>query len=128
MPTYPRSVGICASLHRARTNSRSGVAISSSNVSAIAASARLLHLLGAFEHLFDGPLHVESLLRDCVVLSVGDFLEALDSVGELHILALETGELLGHVEGLREKLLNFARPCHGDPVVFRQLVDTQNGD
>ena len=99
---------------------------SSRKVSAI--SLRLLHLLGALEHFLDRALHVESLLGDVVVLAVADFLEALDRVDQLHVLALEAGELLGHEEGLREEHLDLAGARDAEPVVLGQFVNAENGD
>src|SRR6266550_4448691 len=45
--------------------------------------------------LLDRADHVEGLLGQLVVLALEDFLEALDRVLELHVLAGRTGELLG---------------------------------
>ena len=88
----------------------------------------VLHLLGALQHVLDGALHVEGLLRDVVVLAFDDLAEAADRVGDLDVLALDAGELLGHVERLREEALDLAGAGDGELVFFRQLVDTENGD
>src|SRR5947208_10983901 len=111
---YPFLPGICRSLTSSRTNSRSGVATSSSRVSAMA--LRLLELFGLLQHFFDRTLHVEGLFRQIVVLAFDDFPEALDGIGQLDVFALETGELLGNVEGLGEELLNFTGARHGQLV------------
>src|SRR5687767_11681010 len=76
--------------------------------SAIAGSLRRLglHLFGALEHLLDRSLQQEGLLRNVVVLSFDDFLEAADGVGNLHVLARNAGELLGDEERLREEALD----------------------
>src|SRR5690242_13772233 len=68
--------------------------------SAIPVSLRgfALHLLGLFEHLLDRALQQEGLLRNVVVLAFDDLAETADRVGDLHVLALDAGELLGHVE------------------------------
>ena len=85
-------------------------------------------LLGLLDHILDGALQVERLLRKIVVLAFGDFLEAADGVGELDVLALEAGELLGHVERLREELLDLAGARDGQLVFVGKLVDTENRD
>ena len=43
------------------------------------------------------------------MLAVTDFLESLDSIFELHVLALASRELRGDVKRLREEALNLAR-------------------
>ena len=62
------------------------------------------------------------------MLAVHDFLEAADRVGQLDVLALEAGELLGHVERLRQEALDLAGARHGQLIFVRQFVDTQNRD
>src|SRR5262245_43966504 len=61
------------------------------------------HLLRLGDRFFDGANHIEGLLRQMVVLAVHDRLERTDVVGELHELARLVGELLRHMEGLREE-------------------------
>src|SRR5580704_5528246 len=96
-PMYPFLHGICASVAASRNTSRSGVATSRLNVSAISLCGSL-HLLGLRQHIVDGALHIERLLGDLVVLPVGDLLEAADGVGELHVHTLEARKLFGYVE------------------------------
>src|SRR5437588_8586799 len=60
---------------------------------------------------------VESLLRKVVVLPVEHLAEAPNGVGDLHVLARDAGELLGHEHGLREESLQFPRACH-EQLVF----------
>src|SRR5581483_11547424 len=110
------------------TSRRSGVTISSWRVSAIGLRRSRLHLLGRLHHLFDAALQEECLLGNVVVLAVDDLLEAANGVSHLHILAGDTGELLGHVEGLREEALDLARARDRELLVFTELVDTENGD
>ena len=43
-------------------------------------------------------------------------------------LPLKPGELLGHVERLREEALDLARARHGQLVFVGQFVDAQNRD
>jgi len=62
------------------------------------------------------------------VLALGDFAEAFDGIGQLHVLALIAGELLGHMERLRKKALDLAGACHRQLVLIGKLVDTENGD
>ena len=104
--------GNSASVTCSSTNSRSGVATSSWNVSAMGYP----FIFCALQHVFDRALHVERLLRKLVVLAFDDFLEAADRVCQLHVLALEAGELLGHVERLREEPLDLRRARHGQLV------------
>src|SRR5271157_304956 len=59
-----------------------------------------LQRLGALQHFLDGPHHVERLLGHVVVLAVHNLAEAADGIGQLHVAALHSRELLGHVEGL----------------------------
>ena len=70
---------------------------------------RGFHLLGRFHDLFDAALEEERLLRNIVVLAVENFLEAAYRVFDLDILALDAGELLGDMKGLREEAPNLAR-------------------
>lgn len=62
--------------------------------------ADLLHFFRFRQHVFNRPLHVESLLRNIVVLAIANALEALDGIGQLHILTLNASELLRHVRDL----------------------------
>jgi len=62
------------------------------------------------------------------VLAIDDFLEAAHGVFDLHILALEAGELLGDVEGLREEALDLAGARDRELLVFAEFVDAQDGD
>ena len=62
------------------------------------------------------------------MLAFDDLAEAAHCVRNLHVLALEAGKLLGHVEGLREEALHLAGAGDGEFVVFAELVNAQNGD
>ena len=62
------------------------------------------------------------------MLAFDDLLETADGVGDRHVLALETGELLGDEEGLRQEFLELARARHRQLVVFGQFVDAENRD
>src|SRR5215210_4150929 len=70
----------------------------------------------------------EILLVDAVVLAFDDLLEAANRLGDWHVLTVDPGELLRDEERLRQEPLNLARARYREPVVFRQLVDAENGD
>src|SRR5205085_4458891 len=86
------------------------------------------HALGLLAGLLDGADHVEGLFGEVVVLAVDDLLEAADGVGGLDELAFEAGKLLGDEEGLREEALNLARARDDQLVLFRKLVEAEDGD
>src|ERR1700722_10274576 len=76
---------------------------------------------GLLEHRVD-PAHVqERLLGHVVEIPVEQDLEGLDGLGDGHGHALETGEHLTDVEGLREEALDLAGPVHDEPVLFGQF-------
>src|SRR6187399_515370 len=130
MPSSPWTPGSVTSFTVSWTSGRSGVTISSVRCvgRAIPSSSGVAHLLGRGEDVLDAAGHVERALRDVVVLAVDDLLEALDRVGDRHVLALQAGELLGDEERLREEPLDLAGPGHRQLVVFGQLVDAEDGD
>src|SRR5712692_7700651 len=88
----------------------------------------LLHLLSLLAGLLDRAHHVESLLRQIVVLSLEDLREAAHRVGDLHVLALASRETLRDAERLREESLDLASARNRLLVVFRQLLHAQDGD
>ena len=88
----------------------------------------LLERLGLGEHLLDAADVEERLLGHLVELAVDDRLEALDGLGDRHVLALEAGEHLGDEERLREEALDLAGPVHREAVLLGQLVETEDGD
>src|SRR5438105_4425634 len=57
-----------------------------------------------------------------------DLAEGTDGLGERDVDALEAGELLGHVEGLGEELLDLPRPADDDLVVLGELVHAEDRD
>src|SRR5579871_3522005 len=145
MPRYPFFPGIWTSSAAVSTTFFSGVTISSWKVSAIqnpASGFRLsaspnsswrkpgrrkpgahnlrcrLHLLCGFEHFLDRALHIESLLGDVIVLAFNNRFEALHSVGDLDVAPLCAGELLGHVERLRQESLNLASTGDSEFLIF----------
>src|SRR6266545_1474992 len=75
------------------------------------------------------PAHVEErLLRQVVVVAAGQCVEGGDGLLQRYGLAGHPGELLGHVERLRQEALDLAGAVDGDPVLLRQLVDAQDRD
>src|SRR5947199_9562480 len=86
------------------------------------------HARGLLAGLLNGADHVEGLFGEVVVLAVNDLLEAADGVGGLDELAFEAGKLLGDEEGLREEALNLARARDDQLVLFRKLVEAEDGD
>src|SRR3954471_21749424 len=85
-------------------------------------------LLALFDRLFDGAYHVESLLRQVVVLAFAKPAKTLDGVGEVDELARRPGEHFGDEERLRQKALDLAGAGHRDLVFFGQFVHAENGD
>ncbi|KAH7467054.1 uncharacterized protein KRP23_11379 [Phytophthora ramorum] len=79
-------------------------------------------------HLLDAADHVEGSLREVVVVAGDDVLERRDRVQERHELAGLAREHLSHVERLRHELLHLTGASHGELVVLRELIHTQNGD
>src|SRR3712207_2445820 len=84
--------------------------------------------LGLLAGLLDGADEVEGALGQVVVLAVDDLLEAADGLGDGHVLAGEARELLLDEEGLREEALNLARAGDHQLVLFRKLVEAEDGD
>jgi hypothetical protein len=56
--------------------------------------------LRLFKRLFQSPHHIEGLLGDLIVFAFDDFFEPADGILQLDVPAFQTGELLGHKEGL----------------------------
>src|SRR5947209_1732544 len=72
------------------------------------AEALLLQLLGLLLGLLDATDHEERLLREVVVLALGDGLEGRDRLAERDVLAGLAGEGLGHVHRVRQEPLDAA--------------------
>src|SRR3546814_17696628 len=135
-PKYPSLPGTTTISTSRESTRRSGDTSSNFVVSAIArypsirrsraGSGRLgRHLARLLDRFLDAADHVERRFRQVVVLAVHDRGEALDGVLERHQLARAAGEHLGHEEGLRQEALDLAGPRHRQPVLFRQLVDSE---
>src|SRR3989442_1967036 len=116
IPKLPSTPGSRISSHSVVSTRCSGVTISTERAMSARQRLRLLH------GLVDVADHVEGLLGQIVVLAVQELLEGADGVVDLHVLALEAGELLGHVEGLAEEALDLAGAGHRQLVVVGQLV------
>ena len=63
-----------------------------------------------------------------VELAGDEPLERRDRLLELHVLARDARELLGHRERLRHEALNAARAADDELVVLRKLVHAENRD
>src|SRR5262245_24626155 len=85
-------------------------------------------LPGLLDDVLDRAHHVEGLLGQVVVLALDDLAEAADGLGQRNVDALESRELLGDVERLRQEALDLAGARHREFVVFRQLVHAEDGD
>ena len=81
-----------------------------------------------FDGVVDGADVEESLLGIFIDFSVENHLESADSLAQRHEYALETGKLLGHMEGLREESLGTTSTVNHQLVVVGELVDTKDGD
>src|SRR5215469_5053761 len=91
-------------------------------------TSRALQVLGLLLHVLDPADHVERLLGVAVVVAFGDRLEGGDRLLERHEDSGLAGELLGHEHGVGQEPLDPAGSLHRDPVLFGQLVDTEDGD
>src|SRR5579863_7042483 len=81
-----------------------------------------------FDGVFDGSDEIERLLRQIVVLSGHDFLEAADRIGQFHVFAREAGELFRDEERLRQEALDFTGARDQKLVFFAEPADTENRD
>src|SRR6478735_5758687 len=70
----------------------------------------------------------ERLLGNVVELTLGDLVERLDGLGDLHVGPVLAGELLGHEEVLAQEPLHPPSPADGQLVLLGQLVHAQDGD
>src|SRR2546422_10126295 len=74
------------------------------------------------------PLFPYTTLFRSIEFPRHDALERADRVLELHVLALEPGELGGHEERLRQEALYPAGARHELLVLFGQLVHSEDRD
>src|SRR5439155_11487348 len=89
---------------------------------------RVRELLRGLDYSVDAALHEERLLRILIEFAGDKPLERGDRLLELHILSLDTSELLGDGERLRHETLNPARSSHDKLVLFGELVHAENRD
>jgi hypothetical protein len=85
-------------------------------------------LLGLGDSLLDTADHVESGLRESIVLTVKNLLEGSDSVLKRDKSSLNTGENLGDGEGLRQESLDLSSSLDGQLVLLGKLIHTKNGN
>src|SRR5918992_4914679 len=83
---------------------------------------------GRVGHLVDRALQQERALGHVVVLAVDDLLERAHRLLDGHVLALGPRERLRHEERLREETLDLAGALDGQPVLVRELVDSEDRD
>src|SRR6185295_12025877 len=126
MPTSPSCAGKATKVASVSSTARSGVMTEQWKVLATLLSFR--QLLGLGVRLLDGADVHERLIRQVVPLAFAQLVEGADGVLARGVVAGEAGELLGDVERLREEALDLARPPDDDLVLFRQLVDAEDGD
>src|SRR5689334_17251425 len=105
-PNSPSAPGAMTSMASTCTSRRSGVTTSTFRC---AMALRRRQLLGLLDRHVDAADHVEGLLRQLVVLALGDLLEAANRLLQRHRLAGCPGEDLGDEERLREEPLHLAR-------------------
>src|SRR4051812_13024097 len=91
-------------------------------------SALLLDLGGLALDVLDATAEEERLLRQVVVLPLGELLERLDRLADRHERPVEAGEGLGDEGVLRQEALDAAGPPDEDLVLFGELVDAEDGD
>src|ERR1700753_477001 len=91
-------------------------------------SLLFLHCLGSIDHFFDGALHVERLLRNIVMLAFDDLFKGANSVSYFYVLTRSSGKHFGDVEGLGKETLHLASAAYRQLVLFREFIDTKNGD
>src|ERR1700709_597103 len=134
MPTSPSCAGKATKVASASSTARSGVITLQWKVLpvAMAQSPAGLALSGQLfrlrRRIFDSADVHERLVRQVIPLAVAQLLEGADGGRPGDVDAGEAGELLGDVEGLREEALDLAGAADDDLVLFRQLVDAEDGD
>ena len=85
--------------------------------------------LGAFAGFFEAADVEEGLLGQVVAPCRSQISSKLrERVGDLGVVALLAGELLGDEERLAEEALDLAGPADDELVLFGQFIDAQDGD
>src|SRR5690349_11514860 len=129
MPTSPSAVRartiVPSPVHTVRSAATSSTWSRSPDPSP---SAILLQLLGLLLHVLEATAHEERLLRDVVVLALGQLLERVDGLVERDERPVQTGEGLGDEGVLREEPLDATGPLDEDLVLLRELVDAEDRD
>src|SRR5689334_1274986 len=87
-----------------------------------------LQLRGLALDVLDPADHVERLLGEVVVLALDQRLERGHGVRQRHEHARLPGELLGHEHRVREEPLDPPGAPDGDLILFRELIDAEDGD
>src|ERR1700730_2048855 len=95
MPTSPSNAGATTDSVVPSNSTASG------EITETVSTRSTLQLLGVLDDVVDAASHEERLLRQVVELAGHHALEAADRLLELHVLARDAGELLGHRERLR---------------------------
>ena len=78
--------------------------------------------------VLDRARKAEGLLGQVVALAVDNLGEGAHGVLDGHVRAGVAGELLGHVEGLGEELLDLAGARDHVLLLLGELVHAENGD
>src|SRR5438067_13565277 len=123
MPISPSSPGATTISTSPSKTRRSWLTISTR----IGISA-LRQALGLGDGVVNGAHVAEGLFRQVVELAVQDLAERAHRVAQRHIDALEPGKLLGGDKRLAKEFFHLAGAGDQHLVVFRKLVDTQDGD
>src|SRR5258708_21094705 len=88
----------------------------------------LRQALGLGDGVVNGTHVTEGFFGQVVVLAVEDLAERAYGLAQGHIDTLEARKLLGGDKRLTEELFHPARASDQHLVVFRELIDTQDGD
>mmetsp|Transcript_48813 Transcript_48813/g.76186 ORF Transcript_48813/g.76186 Transcript_48813/m.76186 type:complete len:282 (+) Transcript_48813:149-994(+) len=79
-------------------------------------------------NLVDVANHVESSLREVIIITSNKTLECGDGLLKGHELSRGASEHLSNVERLRHELLDLTGAGNGELVVLRQLIHTKDGN
>jgi peptide chain release factor 1 len=78
--------------------------------------------------LLDVTNHVEGLLREVVILTIADTLEAINSLLKRAELTEHTSEDLSDLEGLRHETLDLTSALDNNDIIITKLIHTKNGN
>src|SRR3990167_175475 len=79
-------------------------------------------------HVINAPDHIKRLFRLFVMFAFDYFSETPDGLLNRHINAFAAGENFGHLEGLRQKFLDFAGTPNQELIIVGKFLNTQNSD